>query len=137
MGLGAWILACAGAEALGFLGSPSWTPAPLPPRSETVADRVEFVADLVREAFHGHDGGQRDQSSDERILDQVLPGFVGPEALQPLRQTAQSRYSRQAIFSRIDPSLNALSVVVALLPGAPGRKPLFLGGGVSPRKCEF
>jgi hypothetical protein len=46
-----------------------------------------------------------------------------------LRQTAQSRYSRQAIFSRIDPSLNALSVVVALLPGAPGRKPLFLGRG--------
>ena len=52
-------------------------------RLEGAADGVEFVADLVGEAPHAGDRGEGNESGDERILDEVLPGIVGQQALQP------------------------------------------------------
>jgi hypothetical protein len=56
--------------------------------SEAIADAVELVADLVGEALHGHNRGHRDQSSDERVLDKVLPGFIDQQALSQSRNVA-------------------------------------------------
>ena len=47
--------------------------------SEAVADGVEFVVDFVRQAPQGRDGGNRNESGDEGILDQVLTGVVGEQ----------------------------------------------------------
>jgi hypothetical protein len=55
---------------------------------EAVADRVELIADLVGEALHGHNRAERNQSSDERVLDQVLAGFIRQQALGQSRDSA-------------------------------------------------
>ncbi len=55
----------------------------LPDRLEAVADGVELVADFVGETPHADDGSEGDERSDERILDQVLPGIVGQQGLEP------------------------------------------------------
>jgi hypothetical protein len=55
---------------------------------EGATDGVELVADLVGEALHGHNRAERNQSGDERVLDQVLPGFVHQQALSQSRNAA-------------------------------------------------
>jgi len=49
--------------------------------SEAVADGVEFVVDFVRQAPQGRDGGNRNESGDEGILNHVLTGVVGEKGL--------------------------------------------------------
>jgi hypothetical protein len=58
------------------------------PFLEAAANCVEFVADFVGEAFHGHNRAERNQSSDERLLDQILAEFVCQQALSRSRNAA-------------------------------------------------
>jgi hypothetical protein len=69
-----------------FFALPSWAAflLPLPLRKvhtsvplHAVADLIEFVGNLVAEASHRRDCANGNQRCDERVLDKVLPGFVG------------------------------------------------------------